>query len=136
MTRSLIVIAGTFGLGAFHLLWYTRVVAWWLWELSGGIRQEGRLTQFGASDWSWTVPLHLPAGLLFYAGLDLLALLLVPGGSLVAGFAASSLAVAVVCRERPLLGRGWWRLWLFLAGWAWAPVPAAVSLIYQWTVVY
>jgi hypothetical protein len=119
--RELALIVGTVAFAAFHPLWYTRVVALWLWELTGGIQRDGRVTVYGTSDWAWTVPLHLPPGSVLI-------------GSLIAGFAAAELLLA--WRQRPVLGRRWWRLWLFLAGWAWVPVPATASWVYQWTVVY
>ncbi len=56
--RELALMVGTAAFAAFHLLWYTRVVALWLWELTGGIQRDGRLTAYGASDWAWTVPVR------------------------------------------------------------------------------
>lgn len=132
---AILLISGTIAFSALHLLWYTRVVAWWLWELSGGITEDGQLTAFGATDWAWTVPLHLPAGLFFRAG-SCLALPFLLGGTLTAGFVPASIATAILERGRPVLGRRWWRFWLLLAGWGWAPVPSTMSWIYQWTVVY
>ncbi|MCE9560852.1 MAG: hypothetical protein K8U57_02245 [Planctomycetes bacterium] len=115
--------------------WQCRcVVALRLWELTGGIQHDGQLTAYGTSDWAWTVPIHLPAGILFFVGLDVVGLLFVFAGSLVAGFAAVELLLA--CRVRPVLGYFRWRLWLFLAGWTWVPVPASASWVYQWTVAY
>jgi hypothetical protein len=134
--KHLAMILGVIGFTLIHFLWYTRVVAYWLWELSGGIRQEGRLTEFGASDWAWTVPLHLPAGLTFYVNGGPLGVLLLLIGSTAAGFAAATIIGGIASRRRPRLGRCGWRLGLFLAGWAWVPVPSAISWVYQWTVVY
>ncbi len=135
MKRTLALVVGTLTFAALHLLWYTRVVALRLWELTGGIHHEEQLTAYGTSDWAWTVPIHLPAGILFFVGLDVVGLLLVFVGSLVAGFAAAELLFA--CRVRhSALGCSRWRLWLFLAGWAWVPVMASASWVYQWTVAY
>ncbi len=132
--RELALFVGTPTFAALHLLWYTRVVALRLWELTGGIHQEGQLTAYSTSGWAWTVPIHLPAGVLFVVGLDVVGLLLVFVGSLIAGFAAAELLLAF--RVCPALGRYPWRLWLFLAGWAWVPVSASVSWVYQWTVAH
>jgi hypothetical protein len=129
------VTFGTMAFACLHFLWYSRVVAYWLWGLSGGIVEEGRLTHFGAADWAWTVPLHLPAGILFQMNAVGLGFLLILGGSLVAGFAAANLLVGFF-GERQRLGFKQWRLWLFLGGWAWMPVPSTMSWVYQWTVVY
>ena len=127
--RELVLAAGTVVFSALHLAWYARVVALWLWKFSGGIRSDGRLTVYGTSDWAWTVPAHLPAGLAFHLGLGALGIPLLFAGSVVAGFAAAGLLLAG-------RGRRGWRLWLFLAGWAWVPVPAPVSWVWQWTVAY
>ena len=132
--RELALVVGTVAFAAVHLLWYCRVVAYRLWELSGGIQHNGRWTTFGTSDWAWTTPVHLPAGLLFHTGCLGLGLPLLFVGSLVAGFAAAGLFLSV--RDRPALGAWRWRLWLFLAGWVWLPIPATASWVYQWTVVY
>src|SRR5262249_12836088 len=132
--RELAYVVGTVAFAAVHLFWYSRVVAYRLWELSGGIQHSGRWTHYGTSDWAWTVPTHLPAGLSFSAGLGGLGVLFVFVGSFAAGFAATELLLAI--RHRPVLGLWRWRLWLFLAGWVWIPVPAPVSWVYQWTVVY
>lgn len=126
--RELALLVGTVAFAGVHLLWYSRVVALWLWELSGGIQREGKLAHYGTSDWAWTVPVHLSAGL-GGPGLPF-----VFAGSFVAGFAAIELLLAI--RRRPVLGPWQWRLWLFLVGWAWIPVPAPASWVYQWTVVY
>src|SRR4051794_2459883 len=132
--RELALLVGTVTFAVVHLLWYSRVVALWLWELTGGIQREGRLTHYGTSDWAWTVPAHLPAGLSSSAGLGGLGILFVFAGSLLAGFAATEWLLAI--RNRPVLGPWRWRLWLFLAGWVWMPVPAPASWVYQWTAVY
>ncbi len=129
-----VTFIGTLTFAALHLLWYTRVVALRMWELSGGIHHEGQLTAYGTSDWAWTVPVHLPAGILFVVDLNALGFLLVVAGSLIAGFAAAELLLAF--RVRPALGCYRWRLWLFVAGWAWVPVSASASWVYQWTVAY
>jgi hypothetical protein len=124
----------TAALTVFHLTWYTRVVAWQLWELTGGICREGRWTTLGASDWAWTVPLHLPAGLLLASRLSLLSLLgglALLAGFLVAGYGAAALVVDLWSRRLR-----YWRMALFLAGWFWILVPTKISWIYQWTVVY
>lgn len=126
--RELALTVGTVAFAAVHFLWYSRVVALWFWELTGGIRREGQLTHYGTSDWAWTVPVHLTAGL------GALGFPFVFVGSLVAGYAATELLLAI--RSRPVLGPGRWRLWAFLAGWMWVPVPAPASWVYQWTVVY
>src|SRR4051794_23677169 len=115
--RGLALAAGTVAFAAVHLLWYARVVALWLWELTGGIQHNGQWTVYGTSDWAWTIPAHAPAGLAISVGLGGVGLLLVLAGSLVAGFAATELLLAVWAR--PILGVWKWRLWLFLAGWAW-----------------
>jgi len=134
--REAAILIGSIVLAAVHLAWYTRAVALRLWELTGGIREEGQLTHFGASYWAWTVPVHLPAGLFFAADIGCLGLVLLLAGSLVAGFAAALLAAVLFSRKR-YGARSWcWRVGLFLAGWLWIPVPATVSWIYQWTVVY
>jgi hypothetical protein len=132
--RELTLVLGTIAFVAFHLFWYTRVVAYWLWEHTGGIQHYGRLTVYGTCDWAWTVPVHLPAGLAFAAGHGGMGLAFVVTGSLAAGFASAELLRA--CRDRPVLGPWRWRLWLFLACWVWVPVPAPVSWVCQWTVVY
>ncbi|MBN9120068.1 MAG: hypothetical protein J0I06_13040 [Planctomycetes bacterium] len=132
--RELALVVGTIVFAVVHFLWYSRVVAFRPWELSGGIQHEGRLTHYGTSDWAWTVPAHLPAGLSFSVGLGGPGILFLFAGSLAAGFAAAELLLAL--RGRSVLGRRRWRLWLFLAGWVWVPVPAPVSWVYQWTVVY
>ncbi|MBP3961022.1 hypothetical protein J8F10_37860 [Gemmata sp. G18] len=134
MVRELALVVGTMAFAALHLLWYTQIVALWLWELSGGIRCEGRLAVYGASDWAWTTPVHLPAGLIFVSPLGAIGILPLLPGSLLAGFAATELLLTDPSRSISRTGR--WRLWLFLLGWAWIPVPASVSWIYQWTVVY
>jgi hypothetical protein len=125
--------AGTLFFALLHLVWYTRVVAYRLWELSGGIRQNGLLTEYGSSKWAWTVPLHVPAGL---AGFDGIGLLLLFAGSIAAGFGIMAILEGIVSGRRAWLGSKHWRLWLFLAGWCWIPVPAVISWIYQWTVRY
>ncbi|VTR97520.1 unnamed protein product [Gemmata massiliana] len=132
--RELALIVGTMMFAGFHFFWYVRVVALWLWELSGGIQREGRLAVYGASDWAWTTPVHLPAGLIFASPLGVVGILPLLAGSLLAGFAATALLLAGPSRSISRTGR--WRLWLFLLGWAWIPVPTPVSWIYQWTVVY
>jgi hypothetical protein len=128
------LMCGTLVFAAVHLLWYTRVVALSLWDLKGGVQQDGRMTAYGASDWAWTVSVHLPAGLFFVTGLDGVGLLFLLAGSLVSGFAAAELILG--SRGSHVLDAWKWRLWLFLAGWAWVPVPAAASWVYQWTVLY
>ena len=133
--------AGTLFFALVHLMWYTRVVAYRLWELSGGIRQYGLLTGYGSSKWAWTVPLHVPAGLSFYAGVNYgafngIGLLLLFAGSLAAGFGIMAILEGIVSGRRPWLGSKHRRLWLLLAGWCWIPVPAVISWIYQWTVRY
>ena len=127
-------MVGTVAFAAVHLLWYARAVALWLWELTGGIHRDGRVTTYGTSEWAWTTPAHLPAGFFFRTDCGGLGLPLVFVGSLVAGFAAAELCLSV--RGRPALGTWRWRLWLFLAGWMWVPIPATASWVYQWTVVY
>jgi hypothetical protein len=124
-------------------LWYTHDVAYWLWELSGGIRKDGLLTVYGASPWAWTVPIHVPGGVMLYLGerlpclmLNWLAMFLILGGSLAAGISLASTVIAVFRRDRPILGRFWWRLWMAVASWAWIPVPARMAWIYLWTVLY
>jgi hypothetical protein len=134
--REMLVTVGTLVLAAVHLLWYTRVVAYWLWEVSGGIREQGAWTAYGASDWAWTVPAQLPAGLLFRLDAGPAGVILLLAGSLAAGYGAAALAAGLVGGRRPRLGARTWRPWLALAGWAWVPVPAKLSWIYQWTVVY
>ena len=98
--RELFVIAALAG-AALHFFWYTHTVALRLWELTGGVQREGRLTLYGATDWAWTVPAHLPAGLLFSAGLGGLGLLLL-AGSLVAGLAAAEFLQT--CPDRRAVG--------------------------------
>jgi hypothetical protein len=134
--RQAAILTGTIVLTALHLIWYTRVVAWWLWELTGGIRHDGIWTAFGTSDWAWTVPVHVPAGLLCSADMGGLGIAALLGGSLAAGFAAACLVVPLWNRERYGVYSWCWRLGFFLASWLWVPVPARVSWIYQWTVVY
>src|SRR4051812_32352961 len=90
---ELALVAGAVGLAAIRLLWCTGVVALWLWELTGGIQGDGRLTAYGTSDWAWTVPVHLPVGL-GAVGFPFVFI-----GSLVAGFAAAEFLLA--CRDRP-----------------------------------
>ncbi|MCE9561529.1 MAG: hypothetical protein K8U57_05695 [Planctomycetes bacterium] len=92
------------------------------------------MTAYGTSDWARSVPVHLPAGILFFVGLDVVGFLFVFVGSLVAGFAAAELLLA--CRVRPTLGCHRWQQWLFIADWAWIPVKTSVSWVYQWTVAY
>jgi len=134
--RELLITLGTVVLAAIHLLWYTRVVAYRLWEASGGIQHHGEWTTLGASDWAWTVPTHLPAGVLFYSGFGPGGVLLLVAGSLMAGFGAAVFADGLMGGRPSRLSSRAWRLWLALAGWAWVPVPSQVSWIYQWTVVY
>ena len=134
--KSVVTGAGAALFAVLHLLWYVRVIAYWLWEFTGGIQQYGQLTAFGTSNWAWTLPVHVPAGLSFYAGLHGIGLLLLFAGSLAAGYGIMACLAGIVSRKRPRLGRKNWRLWLFLAGWCWIPVPAVISWIYQWTVVY
>jgi hypothetical protein len=134
--REAAILLGTIAFAALHLVWYTRAIAWHLWELTGGIRQDGRMTALGTSDWAWTVPVHLPAGLLFYAGAGGPGVVMLLAGSLAAGFAAACLVIDPWCRAQSLLHSWHWRLGLFLTGWFWIPVPSRISLIYQWTVVY
>lgn len=132
--RDLFLVLGTVAFAALHVAWYARVVALRLWELSGGVRTEGRLTGYGLTDWAWTVPANVPAGAFVAAGLGPLGLPLILAGSLAAGFAAASLLVGL--HDRPAFGRRGWRVWLFAAGWGWVPVPATASWVYQWTVAY
>ena len=134
--KSLAMGAGTLIFAILHLLWYVRVVAYRLWEISGGIRQYGQLTAYGTSSWAWTVPVHVPAGLSFYGGLYGIGLPLLFAGSLAAGYGVMACLAGIVSSERPRFGWKNWRLWLLLAGWAWIPVPAVISWIYQWTVIY
>ena len=127
--REQVLAAGTVAFSALHLVWSTRDVALWLWELTGGVRRYGRVEVYGTSDWAWTVSAHVPAGLAFHLGLGPPGIPLLFAGSVVAGFAAAGLLLAG-------RGRRGWRLWLFLGGWAWVPVPAPVSWVWQWTVAY
>ncbi len=135
MTHQALVVVGTVAFAVAHFLWYTRVVAYRLWEITGGIRHDGALTGYGG-EWAWTVPVHIPAGLLFWIEAGPFCLPLLLAGSVAAGFGAASLAASMTGGVKPRLGARAWRLWLFLAGWGWAPVPATLSWIYQWTVVY
>ena len=136
MMREALVAVGTVAFAVSHLLWYTRVVAYRLWEVTGGIRHDGALTVYGASEWAWTVPVQLPAGLLFWVGAGPVGLALLFAGSITAGFPAASLVASLTSEAKPRLGTRAWRIWLFLAGWGWVPVPATLSWVYQWTVVY
>ena len=131
-------------------VWYTFDVAYSLWELWGGIQRSGRMTSFGGTDLAPTVPLHVPGGFVFYTaikakGLDAFrqnphgggfGVLLLLAGSIAAAFFATSLITAAVWRDRPIRGRYCWRLWEFLLGWGWILVPAEMSWVFQWTVVY
>jgi len=134
--RPALLFIGTIALGFLHLVCYTRVVPWRLWELTGGIREEGQLTHIGTSAWAWTVPFHLPAGLLFAVNADFFGMVAVFTGSLAAGFAAARLIVDLCNRERHGVYMWYWRLGWFLAGWLWILVPSKISWIYHWTVVY
>ena len=142
----LVILTLAFGFG--HLLygWY---VAGRLFELRGGVQKEPNgWTRLGGIDKAWTSPVYLPACILFEIGDKLhgprpapqpygcIGILLIFLGSLVAGFAAASLAVAVIRRQRPVLGRYLWRLWLVLIGWGWVLVPVEFSWVYRWTVIY
>jgi hypothetical protein len=42
----------------------------------------------------------------------------------------------MILRDRPIMGRYYWRLWGILLGWGWILVPAEMSWIYQWTAAY
>ena len=132
-------------------LWYTHDVAWKLWEAMGGIRKDCAWTHFGTSNFAPTVPIHLPAGVVFYIGIRLrgvdgfrdnhvpegpIGILLLLAGSLAAGWLSAAFIASMLWRDRPLLGRRWWRLWAMLLCWGWIVVPAGMSWIYQWTVVY
>lgn len=119
--RDVMIVAGTVGLAAAHFLWHTPAVAYRLWEASAGIQTEGQVTAFGVTDRAWTVPAHLPAGVLFCVGLAPVGLLLTLAGSLAAGYGAASLAAELVGCGRPRLGTRAWRLWLTVAGWVWVP---------------
>jgi hypothetical protein len=101
--KSLAMAAGTLLFASLHLMWYVRVVAYRLWELSGGIRQYGQLTAYGTSSWAWTVPLHVPAGLSFYGGLFGLPLLF--AGSLAAGYGVMACLEELLSGRRPRFGR-------------------------------
>jgi hypothetical protein len=132
-------------------LGYTHAGALYLWKLSGGIQKQGRWTSYGDRDWAWTVPVHVPGGAVFYAGIKsrgvdgfrhyaklevAIGLLLLLLGSIAAGERLASLVAAILWRDRPIMGRYGWRLWWILLGWGWIPVPAAMSWIFQWTVIY
>ena len=122
-----------------HLLYYTRVVGYALFESRGGVQQSSGWTHYGGVDYAWTTPVHVPGcGLLAITadGGGLLGMLLILGGSLVAGWSLASVLAAAVMRRRALLGRYGYRTWLAVAGWGWVLVPVRLSWVYWLTVNY
>jgi hypothetical protein len=105
-------------------------------------------TSSGGIDRAWTCPIYLPGCAIFKIGDRLhgprpapqpygqIGGFLILAGSLVAGWVVASLIVAVFGREKPVLGKYLWRLWLLLFAWGWVLVPAELSWVYQWTVIY
>lgn len=136
-----VAVITALGLGALHLLWYSRVVAYYLWEKSGGIvhcsNSNGTFgsTCFGAIDWAWTLPIHLPGGV-FIRWAGPLCGVLIFGGSLAWGIAVAAILYSLGMRHPRPLGRRWWRLWVAICGLVWIPVPAQFAWIYAWTVLY
>ena len=108
----------------------------------GGIQQRGSWTSFGGTDFAPTVPIHVPAGIAFFAGIKThvptgpIAIILLLAGSVTAVWCVVSFGTALFWRDRPIMGRYYWRVLGILLGWGWILVPAKMSWIYQWTVAY
>jgi len=145
----------TVGLAFAHLL-YNWYLGFRLFELRGGVQKmPNGWTRFGGIDWAWTSPVYLPGCVVFEVGDKLyrrnhprydspyppqlyggIGMSLILAGSLVAGGAVASLILAALHRQRPVLGRWLWRVWLAVLCWGWVLVPVEVSWVYRWTVIY
>ncbi len=133
--RVIVLVSATLALIPAHL-YYTHRVAYFLWELSGGIRQYGLWTRYGTSDWGWSNPINVPTGVLCAAGLGPLAMLFLFLGSFVAAFSLADAAVRLPWRDRTRWGRWCWRLGLLAACWGWIPLPAKFTWLYYWSAAY
>jgi hypothetical protein len=148
--KRVILLSLTVGLAVAHVFYYY-FIGLRLFELRGGVRKmPNGWTEFGGTDRAWTIPIHLPGCVILKiedkldaAGLGYLRYPLAPiallsgfAPSPVAGWALASLIIAAFRRERPVLGRYLWRLWLVLFSWGWILVPSELSEVWQYTVRY
>ena len=130
-THSLGTFLLTIPLAIAHSL-YSWKVSYFLFTAAGGVRQEGRWTQYGGVDFAWT---HLPAlpGPIAggFGGFLMLT------GSVASAYFLSSLILRGMDHVQPLFGLYRWRLIAVLLGWVvWFPVPVKWAAVYGWTVAY
>jgi len=142
------IILLTLLLAVVHFL-YNWQLGGYLFELRGGVQKmPNGWTSFGGIDRAWTSPIYLPGCTVLQIGDRLhgprsapqaygwIGIELILAGSVIAGWVAASLIVTAFRREKPILGKYLWRLWLFLFAWGWVLVPVECSWVYRWTVIY
>jgi hypothetical protein len=155
VSHVIVLLVLTLVLAFGHMI-YNLYFGYRLFELRGGVQKMSNgWTSLDGIDKAWTSPIHLPGCLVMDLGYKLyrhdhprydypyppqpyscIGGLLVIAGSMVAGFVATSIILAALHRQKPILGRCLWRLWLVILTWGWVLVPFEASFVYQWTVRY
>lgn len=134
-----LVIPSTIILAMLHVLY-----EWWvslrLFALAGGLTDlPNGWTEYGTSNYAWTIPISLPGTVLLDIGnqdLGPLAMLLIFAASIVTAYAMVSACRKLLQARDFALGRYKWEIAILILGLIWIPVPEHLAFVYYYTVAF